>query len=380
MSHQISFDNMTCSLPAPKSDFIGLEDKIHLATGGEPPLLRRHRDAFEAFATDKARGMDGYANHWRTVDAVRDRLAPMLGLSADEVGLIGNASEGIVKALSSINWNAGDNVVVSERDYASGRYAFASLARQGVEVRMVSARGWRIETDDLIAHCDDRTRTLYISQVNATTGQLIDIQPLSKVLGDGPTMLLLDASHALGVVPVRGDLADFTVSSCYKFALGIHEGVFAWNKARYPNFEPFGVGWAAASAGDTPVQFRPKDGARRVEFGNAGHLGAYLLRESLDYLSNCDLNAVTAHAQSLCCDMIEGMTALNLDVMTPAGPGEQAGNAAFACCDPAAIVAAAEADGIYLWGDNGRIRASAHVFTTKEDVETLLTQLPGYLA
>ena len=62
---------MTPLLPAPKGDFIGLDDKIHLATGGEPPLLHRHRDAFEAFAADKARGMDGYANHWRVVDAVR---------------------------------------------------------------------------------------------------------------------------------------------------------------------------------------------------------------------------------------------------------------------------------------------------------------------
>ena len=42
-------------LPAPKSDFIGLEDKVHLATGGEPPLLVGHRDAFENFAADKAR-------------------------------------------------------------------------------------------------------------------------------------------------------------------------------------------------------------------------------------------------------------------------------------------------------------------------------------
>ena len=35
------------SLPAPKSDFIGLEGKVHLATGGEPPLLQAHRQAFE---------------------------------------------------------------------------------------------------------------------------------------------------------------------------------------------------------------------------------------------------------------------------------------------------------------------------------------------
>ena len=60
-----------------------------------------------------------------------------------------------------------------------------------------------------------------------------------------------------------------------------------------------------------------------------------------------------------------GWLALSLDVMTPAAPREQAGHAAFACADPAAIVARAEADGIYLWGDNGRIRASAHVFTSE---------------
>ncbi len=47
---------MTRALPAPKSDFIGLDGKVHLATGGEPPLLKAHRGAFERFAADKAAG------------------------------------------------------------------------------------------------------------------------------------------------------------------------------------------------------------------------------------------------------------------------------------------------------------------------------------
>ena len=370
---------MTRALPAPRSDFIGLEDKIHLATGGEPPLLTRHRDAFETFATDKARGMAGYANHWRVVDAVRAQLAPMMGLTSDDIALIGNASEGIVKVLSSIEWREDDNVVVSERDYASGRYALASLGDKGVEIRTVPARQWRIKTDDLLLACDARTRALYISQVNAMTGQLIDIAPLSAALEGSSTVLLLDASHALGVVPVRGDLASFTVSSCYKFALGVHEGVFAWNQHRHPNFIPFGVGWAAASAGDRADEFRRKSGAERVEFGNAGHLGAYLLRESLEYLSSFGMNAVNVHAQSLCRQWIAGMEANGLKVMTPSAPGEQAGNAAFVCEDPKAFVAKAEADGIYVWGDNGRVRVSAHLFTTREDVDIFLENLPRYL-
>ena len=45
---------------AAKRYFIGPEGITHLATGGEPPLLKAQRDAFEAYANDKARGYPGY--------------------------------------------------------------------------------------------------------------------------------------------------------------------------------------------------------------------------------------------------------------------------------------------------------------------------------
>ena len=366
-------------LPAPKSDFIGLEDKVHLATGGEPPLLVRHRDAFENFAVDKARGMDGYAQHWTVVDQVRALLAPHFGLAADEIALIGNASEGIVKALSSIDWTEGDNAVVCELDYASGRYAFAGLARYGVGIRLIPGNGWRVETTDLLAACDERTKAVYVSQVNAMTGQLVNIAELSGALAGTPTILILDASHAMGVVPVRADLADFTVSSCYKFVLGIHEGVFAWNRKRRPNFLPFGVGWAAANPEEKTRGYQLKSDARRAEFGNAGHLGAYLLQHSLHYLNSFGIKAIQEHAQTMVQRLIASMAAAGCDVMTPNVPGEQAGNAAFVCRNTQDFVKKAAADGILVWGDNNRIRASAHLFTTRADVDYFLERMPGYL-
>ena len=354
-------------LPAPKEDFIDLEGKVHLATGGQPPLLVRHREAFYAFAADKARGMDGYDQHWAVVDETRELLAPHFALAADEIALIGNASEGLSKPFS-IEWREGDNAVVCEQDYASGRYAW---------------RGWRVSVSKsdwcrvtaggsrpaICSSLRRATKAVYVSQVNAMTGQLVDIEPLSTALTDTPTTLLLDASHALGVVPVRADLADFTVSSCYKFVLGIHEGVFAWNRARRPDFLPFGVGWAAASPGAHGDHYLLKPDARRVEFGNAGHLGAYLLCESLQYLESFGIEAIQSHAQTLARRLAAGMTANGSEVMTPDAPGEQAGNAAFVCAETGAFVKKAEADGIYVWGDNNRIRASAHVFTTEADVD-----------
>ena len=366
------------SLPAPKGDFIGLEGNIHLATGGEPPLLVRHRAAFERFARDKAEGLDGYWTHWKVDDELRAAVARLARAEPGDVALIGNASDGIAKVVSGIAWQAGDNVVAPELDYASGRYALASLQHLGVELRLVPARGWALAEEDLLAACDERTRLVYVSQVNALTGQHVDLERISVGLSE-PALLLVDASHAFGAAPLRADLADFTVSACYKFALGVHDGVLVWNRRRQPDFAPGSAGWASATPGPTPADYAMKPDARRFEYGNAGHLGAYMLLESLAYLESFGIDAVAAHVRALAERLIAGLHDVGLEVMTPAGAENHAGNVCFRCDDPDALMRRAAEAGILVWADNGRVRVSAHIFTTGEDVEVFLERLPEFL-
>ena len=370
---------MLSTLPAPKSDFIGLDNKIHLASGGEPPMLVNHRKAFEDFANDKSGGMEGYERHWAKVDQVREQVASIIGLSSIDIGLIGNTSEGIMRVVASIPWSQQDNVVVSEIDYTSGRYAFGNLSKLGVDVRVVPAKNWRIDCSELLNFCDDRTRAVYISQVNALTGQYVDITLLSQKFKDRDIVLLLDASHALGVAPVQASLANFTVSACYKFVLGIHEGIFAWNQRLQPDFEPMGVGWSAAIPGEKPEQFSYKAGAQRAEYGNAGHLGAYLLYESLAYLEQFNRQEIYNHVRAGTERLINGFEKNSLDIMTPRDSQEIAGNATFLYPNPRTLVDKAAKENIYVWGDNGRIRVSTHIFTTDDDIDYFLDRLPSYL-
>jgi selenocysteine lyase/cysteine desulfurase len=187
---------------------------------------------------------------------------------------------------------------------------------------------------------------------------------------------MVDASHALGAVLVRGDLADFTVSCCYKFVLGIHEGILGWNRQRWPEFQPLGAGWWSATAGADAGTYVTKPDAKRAEYGNAGHLGAYLLRESLDYLDGFGIDAIAAHVRNLSGQMVAAMRTAGLEVMTPAEPHRRAGNAAFVHSDPDSVTRRAAAEGILVWGDNGRVRASAHLFATADDVARLAERLP----
>lgn len=370
--------NAMRTLPAPGTDFIGLRGTVNLASGGEPPMLVSHRMSFEEFACDKAAGYRGYHRHWQVAQGVRAQLARLLQLNGNNIALLGNCSEAIARVTASIRWQAGDNVVVSELDYASGRYALASLRRSGVEIRLAAAQQWQISTDSLLNLCDHRTRLVYASQITSLTGQHLEIAALSSALLNTNTLLLVDASHALGVVPVRADLADFTVSSCYKFALGIHDGVLAWNRQRCPQFEPHSAGWWSADSDGRADSFTHKPDARRAEYGNVNHLGTYILRESLDYLEQFGIDAIAAHVRNLGGQLIAGMQALGLQVITPTPPNQRGASAAFVYDDMQIIERAAQA-GILIWGDSGRVRVSAHLFTSDTDIATFLDQLPDLL-
>jgi len=244
-------------LPAPHSDFIGFgDDIVHLATGGQPPLLRVHERAFAEFAADKASGQAGYENHWQ----------------------VGLDTKRLIAALTGIA---------------------PRLARLGVEPRVVKSDHWAIDAEQLLGACDDNTRLLYISQVTSLTGQRFDIAWLSTQLATRGVALLVDASHALGVVPVDARLADFTVSSCYKFLCGTHMGVLAWNRQRQADFNPLSVGWASGLGSADGQSYTLHDDARRAQSGNPNHLDVYLLKHSLAYLAGFGLDTISSHVMAL---------------------------------------------------------------------------------
>jgi len=363
----------------PKEDFLGLEGIAHLATGGQPPLLKAHQQAFEAFARDKASGMQGYDRHWQVGHDVKSMLARMTGLPAQDFALIGNSSEGIARVVSSIDWQQGDNAVVSPLDYASGKYSLMALQRSGIELRQVPPDGMFIDIARLIDACDDRTRIVYVSQVNAHTGQKIDLAPLSQALRHRGIALLVDTSHALGAVHFDGRLCDFMVCSTYKFLLGTHMGILAWNRASWPSFEPRQVGWHSATQGDRPDVYRQRPDGRRAEIGNSNHLSVYILNTSLNYLSQIPENTLDKHILKLTETLHSGLRAMDLDILTPADPDQRGPNVSFHDRDPRALVDAAARDGILLWGEAGRVRASMHGFVDEADVVRCLDWLGGHL-
>jgi cysteine desulfurase / selenocysteine lyase len=362
---------------APKSDFIGLEGVAHLAAGGETPMLRRHLEAAARFAADKGGGMAGRERFWGVRERACARLGALLGLDPGDIALLGSASQGIGQVVSSFAWRPGDSVVVGETEFPSGVFGLARLRALGVEVRVVPARDWRLDVEELVAACDGSTRLVYASHVSYLTGQRLDLERLSAGVHRAGAALLLDATHSLGVMPVPGHLADFVVSSCYKWLLATHMGVLAWNRRARADFMPLGVGWRSGGAGESLSEYRLHADAARAEVGNPNHLDVYILESALDYLHALGPERVAAHALGWGGLLRERLARLGLPVITPEPEAERAGNVCVAHADGEAAAARAAERGVLLWGGEGRLRLSVHCYVTPEDIERALDVLPG---
>jgi selenocysteine lyase/cysteine desulfurase len=367
----------------PRTAFIGIDNVAHLATGGEAPVLRSHLEAATQFLLDKGDGMPGRERFFTTAARVKATLARRLGGRPEDIAFLGSASEGLHVASEGIDWRPGDNVVVGQSEFPSVLLAWQRLRPRGVEVRAV---GWTaVVTHAEIADAvDRRTRVIAASHVSYLTGARLDLQRLRLLADRFGARLVVDASHALGVVPVDGGLCDVVVACCYKWILAVHGvGIFYVNGRRWPDLGPPWVGWHAEIRDEDwqrRTDYRLKKDGERFEAGNPPFLPVYVLDSALRALDSLDPRAIESHVLALGGALRAGLVKLGLPVLTPEPPEERAGNIVFASDRPLEVERRLRESGVLVWAGDGRVRLSVHAYNDEADVGRALEALGGLAA
>lgn len=365
----------------PKSDFVGLEGVHHLAAGGETPMLKSHFEAMAQFASDKAIGMPGRERFFAVRQRTAQQLADMMSVTPGDIAFVGSSSAGISQVVQALHWQPGDEVVVVDDEYPSGRYAFVWLRRFGVRVVMPA---YQPNPDDelasIVAACTSRTKLVYVSHVSTRTGRRININILADALHAFGVQLIVDATHSLGIVPVDASNIDFLVCSGYKWLLGTHLGILMWNRTLVDQLHP-PVGWRSAKPLPAPDAYELHLDAARTEVGNPNFIDLYILDNALRYANTVSIVQREQHALShgeVLYDMFESC---GYAPITPRDPRHRAGNVCVTTHHAADIVRNAQAKQLIIWGDHDllRIRCSVHGYVDHTDIEAACLLLPQML-
>ncbi len=366
-----------------KSEFDGIEQVVHLSAGGETPMLRSHQNAIRQFTIDKSRGERARALQDDVLQATRKQCAELFAVPVDSISLLGSASEGINIVAYGIEWKAGDNVIIADVEFGSGVFPWLLLQERGVEVRVVRHKHWQIDINDIADQIDDRTRVVLISHVSMFTGQRVSLSALSALVRSSNAKLVLDATHAAGVVNVDAGLADVVVSSCYKWLLGVHgTAIFYWNKERFPELKTPFLGWnSVSSAGgwQQPTSMTLRDDALRFIPGNPSFISVYILHNALATLAAVGMQRVENHALELTRVLWQGIDSMKRwELMTPEHSDARAGNVCIMTDRVDEVARALRQRNVLVWGTyagDERLRISCHVYNDRDDINTCLDAL-----
>jgi selenocysteine lyase/cysteine desulfurase len=345
-------------------------------------MLKSHGEAVARFLADKAWGEPSRQRMEETYRRCKGKVAQLLGGSPEEYAFLSSSSEGVNLVAHAITWQPGDNVVVCDVEFPSEVLPWTRLAQQGVSIRIVKHRGWRIHLEDIEAAIDERTRVVVVSHVSYFTGQRLSLSRLSAIVRASGALLLVDATHSAGVVPVRASDADILVASCYKWLLGVHgTAIFYWNRDRLPWLEPPFLGWnTGVTIPDwrSPTSYQLRASADRFVPGNPSFISIYVLDNALDLFLKIGVPVIERHVLGLSALVWQGVRALGWELMTPYEAEQRAGSVCFMSSDLQAITSGLATRGILVWGDYGgvgRIRVSTHLYNNEEDVDRLLSAL-----
>jgi cysteine desulfurase/selenocysteine lyase len=357
----ISVKAHAAAMPAlfPPDDFHITPGMVHLCAGGKTPVLRRTAAAIGRYLADKSDGPAGDARQEEEILALRRRIAAGWRCEAGDIGLVSSVAEGVSMLADSLDWRAGDEVVVPDIEYPSLAAPFA--LHPGVTLRVAEGLA------GIAAAVSPRTRVIAVSSTSFLDASRADLPALRELADRVGALLVVDHTQSAGWLPIEAAIADFAFAASYKWLLGTSGIAIAyWNRARQPTWAPRSAGWYSIASQGRP-DWREEVGlvpdAMRFCRGNPNHAGVYALSDALDYLVAHP--GVEAHVLGLAGALRQRCLEAQLPVMTPAHHG------ASICLphpEAAKAVKTLEQQGVLTWNGRGRIRISFHGYNDESDM------------
>ncbi|MDD2056069.1 aminotransferase class V-fold PLP-dependent enzyme [Pseudomonas sp. GD03860] len=300
------------------------------------PWPKRASQAVARFAQENVLlGARDYPDWMNMEQRLRERLMRLTNApSTDDIALVKNTSEALSFVAFGLDWQAGDQIVISDEEFPSNRIVWEALANQGVEVVQVSLEGADPEAD-LLAACGPRVRLLAISAVQFASGLRLDLARLGQGCRERQVLFCIDAIQQLGALPfdVQAYQCDFAMADGHKWMLGPEGlGVFYCRADIRPSLKLSEYGWHMLEhMGDyTRTTWEPAHSARRFECGSPNMLGAAALEASLSLLEAVGMDQVAAALAERVSWLHDGLAAIpGVRLHSPQDPARRGGIVSF---------------------------------------------------
>ena len=320
----------------------------------------------------------------------RARLAAarLIGAAPEDVALIPSVSYGVATAAKLVRPAPGSRVLTIEDDHSSPVLEWMVRAKEGgftVETVPRPADGdW---TAALLAAIERKgappVAMASFSNVHWSDGGLVDLRRVAAALRAQGSLLLVDATHAAGVMRIDvGELdPDFLIFPTYKWVLGPYGRAFLFVAKRHQDGVPLeqtshGRRAVVATADTYFADTGYAEGARRFDMGERDHfVSLEMAAIGMEMMARWGHEPVTARLARLTRRIADGLSDCLVTITDEAHRAPHILSLGFPGGMKDGLVEALAARDIHVARRLGRMRISPHVYNDEEDADRLVTAL-----
>jgi selenocysteine lyase/cysteine desulfurase len=323
---------------------------------------------------------------WERID-IKSEFAALINAKPAEIAFVPNTSTGENLVVNGLGLpRSGGNVVTDAFHFEGALIHLKALQAQGLDLRIVKPRDWRIDPRDMERAIDRNTKLVEISHVAMYTGYEHDLKAVCDLAHAHGALVYADVAQSAGCTPldVKASGLDFCACSSFKWLMGDFGLGFLYARedllGRIAQRSQYGYYQAASMAthflpfdspGPDPLTFAWNTTATGYfEVGSQANAALAALSKSLPYIRKLGVANIEAHRQPLLRRLEQEMPRLGFEPVTP--PGSRSALMTFAVKNTAPYASRLKKANVNVRVGENFIRVSPSVYNDMPDIERFL--------
>jgi cysteine desulfurase/selenocysteine lyase len=258
------------------------------------------------------------------------------------------------------------------------------------DVRVVKAKDGHVPVADLEQAINDDTAAVSVDYVSWINGCRQDISEVTKIAHSHGALMIVDAFHAIGVIPVDVHKLGVDVLTCgtYKWLMGPHGTAFLYvNRDILQRLEPTIVGWhgisdsvIARTLANEDAFGRPFDTSRvepasdatRFEWGTWSMISVIGAKAALEFTQPEDREPLILRLTDR---LLDGLAARSKRVTSPLEKERRSGIMTFETSNAGTVARKLREEGLVVAPRVNTLRVSPHFFNKDSEIDALLEKI-----
>ena len=321
-------------------------------------------------------------------ERTRRAAAKLINASPEDVALIPSVGYGVSTAAKLFTPPVDSRVLVIDNDHSSPTLEWMVRAETGgftVEVVKCGAdHDWTTALLESIHQSNAAPVSLVsISSVHWSDGALVDLPTIKYALGNDGAKLLIDATHAAGVMSIDTTLLDpdFVIFPTYKWLLGPYARAFLYVAKRHQGGVPleqtsYGRRRVVAEDDRYFTDLNYVENARRFDMGERDFfISLDVAHHGIEFLLSLGVDAVRERTAMLTRRIAEGLEDVNVTVLRESLRAPHVLSLGFPDGMPQDLPSRLALERVFVAPRLGRLRVSPHIYNDEHDCDRFVDVL-----